>query len=53
MAIASASKLVYGAYVAEVRGGALTDTDVHCLNFVSGYADFTDWTATNRRAWRR
>ena len=41
MAIASASKLVYGAYVAQQRGGALTDTDIHYLNFVSGYTDFT------------
>lgn len=40
MAIASASKLVYGAYVAEERGGALTDADAHYLNFVSGYTDF-------------
>ena len=40
MAIASASKLVYGAYVAEERGGVLTDADVHYLNFVSGYTDF-------------
>jgi hypothetical protein len=40
MAIASASKLVYGAYVAEARGGALTDTDVHFLTFESGYTDF-------------
>ncbi|MCK9684622.1 hypothetical protein [Scleromatobacter humisilvae] len=41
MAIASASKLVYGAYVAQQRGGVLTDTDLHDLNFVSGYTDFT------------
>jgi hypothetical protein len=41
MSIASASKLVYGAHVAEQRGGVLTDTDVHYLNFVSGYTDFT------------
>ena len=40
MAIASASKLVYGAYVAEERAGALTDTDVHDLTFESGYTDF-------------
>ena len=40
MSIASASKLVYGAYVAEQRGGVLTDSDVHFLNFVSGYTDF-------------
>ena len=41
MSIASASKLVYGAYVAEQRGGVLTDSDVHYLNFVSGYTAFT------------
>ena len=40
MAVASASKLVYGAYVAEELGGALTDSDVHFLTFVSGYTDF-------------
>ena len=41
MPIASASKLVYGAYVAEERAGVLTDGDLHYLNFVSGYTDFT------------
>ncbi|HYP31080.1 MAG TPA: hypothetical protein VES00_04395 [Burkholderiaceae bacterium] len=41
MSIASASKLVYGAYVAEQRAGVLTDADVHFLTFVSGYTDFT------------
>ena len=41
MSIASASKLVYGAYVAEQRGGVLTDADVHFLTFTSGYTDFT------------
>ncbi len=40
MAIASASKLVYGAYVAEVRGGVLTGADIAALNFTSGYTDF-------------
>lgn len=44
MSIASASKLVYGAYVAERRAGVLTDADVHALNFVSGYTDFTGCT---------
>ena len=34
---ASASKWVYGAYVVELRNGALTDTDVKHLNFTSGY----------------
>ncbi|HEY9029172.1 MAG TPA: hypothetical protein VIP05_33110 [Burkholderiaceae bacterium] len=41
MSIASASKLVYGAYVAEQRGGVLTDTDIRFLTFTSGYTDFT------------
>ena len=47
MAIASASKLVYGAYVAEQRAGALTDNDVHFLNFVSGYTDFDSCQPTD------
>jgi hypothetical protein len=34
---ASASKWVYGAYVVELRNGALTDADVKHLNFTSGY----------------
>ena len=42
MSIASASKLVYGAYVAEQRGGVLTDADIHSLTFVSGYTDFSN-----------
>jgi len=41
MSIASASKLVYGAYVAEQRGGVLTDSDIRFLNFASGYTAFT------------
>ena len=41
MSIASASKLVYGAYVAEQRAGVLADSDVHDLTFVSGYTQFT------------
>ena len=41
MSIASASKLVYGAYVAEQRAGVLTDGDVKFLTFTSGYTDFT------------
>lgn len=40
MAIASASKLIYGAYVAEQRGGHLTGEDVKMLNFTSGYTEF-------------
>ncbi|HSW08691.1 hypothetical protein [Aquabacterium sp.] len=38
--IASASKWLYGAYVAEVRGGALTAEDIRFLNFRSGYTNF-------------
>ncbi|MFT3666037.1 hypothetical protein [Piscinibacter sp.] len=41
MPIASASKWLYGAYVAQRRGGALTADDVRFLSFRSGYIDFT------------
>jgi len=47
MSIASASKLVYGAYVAEQRAGVLTDTDIRFLNFTSGYTDFTSCSQTD------
>lgn len=40
MQIASASKWIYGAYVAERRGGSLTQDDIRFLNFQSGYTDF-------------
>ncbi|MDE2594520.1 MAG: hypothetical protein KGL57_09800 [Burkholderiales bacterium] len=40
MQIASASKWIYGAYVAEHRGGSLTQDDIRFLNFESGYTDF-------------
>ncbi|MBX3620118.1 MAG: hypothetical protein KF891_09070 [Rhizobacter sp.] len=40
MSIASASKWLYGAYVAERRAGALTAEDVQFLNFRSGYTSF-------------
>ena len=40
MSVASASKWVYGAYVAEQRGGVLADADYPGLNFTSGYTDF-------------
>jgi len=40
MPIASASKLVYAAFVAERRQGRLTDEDVHFLTFTSGYTHF-------------
>ncbi len=41
MSIASSSKWLYGAYVAQKRGGALTDTDIKYLNFRSGYTFFS------------
>ena len=40
MSIASASKWIYGAYVAQQRGGALTVQDIQFLNFRSGYTNF-------------
>ena len=40
MHIASASKLVYSAYVAERRSGALNDDDIRFLTFESGYTRF-------------
>ena len=40
MAIASASKWLYGAYVAERRNGALTAEDIQYLRFQSGYVNF-------------
>ncbi|MGE0581787.1 MAG: hypothetical protein AB7P31_06630 [Steroidobacteraceae bacterium] len=41
MAIASASKWIYGAYVAQRRAGALTDDDIRYLTFRSGYTSFS------------
>jgi CubicO group peptidase (beta-lactamase class C family) len=38
--IASASKLVYGAYVVQKHGGRLTADDIRFLTFTSGYTDF-------------
>ena len=40
LAIASASKWLYGAYVAERRGGALNDDDIRDLTLRSGYTAF-------------
>lgn len=40
MAIASASKWLYGAYVAERRSGMLTPEDIQFLTFTSGYTSF-------------
>ena len=44
MNIASASKWLYGAYVAEQRGGALTAEDIEFLNFRSGYVSLPPLT---------
>lgn len=41
MPIASASKWIYGAYVAERRAGVLTPADIQFLSFRSGYTSFT------------
>ena len=41
MAIASASKWLYGAYVVQLRQGQLTDSDVKFLTFRSGYTNFS------------
>ena len=41
MAIASASKWLYGAYVVQWRQGQLTDSDVKFLTFRSGYTSFS------------
>ncbi len=40
MSIASASKWIYAAYVAQKRGGVLNDMDVKFLGFHSGYTAF-------------
>ena len=40
MPIASASKLVYAAFIAQQRRGQLTDEDVRYLTFTSGYTNF-------------
>jgi hypothetical protein len=40
MPIASASKWLYSAYVAEVRNGVMTSSDIQFLNFRSGYTSF-------------
>ncbi len=41
MPIASASKWIYGAYVAERRNGVLTAEDIQFLSFRSGYTSFS------------
>jgi hypothetical protein len=40
MSIASASKLIHGAYVVEQLGGVVTDEQASLLNFTSGYTEF-------------
>ncbi|MCE9659339.1 MAG: hypothetical protein K8R60_12325 [Burkholderiales bacterium] len=42
MSIASASKWLYGSYVAQKRRAALTTEDYKYLNFQSGYTNLTD-----------
>jgi hypothetical protein len=42
MSIASASKWLFGAYVAEVRQGQLDDTDRRATHMLSGYASMAD-----------
>ena len=44
MAIASASKWLYGAYVVERRAGVLTTSDIRFLNFRAGYTSFLSCT---------
>lgn len=40
--IASASKMVFAAYILEKRAGLLTGTDQQAMNFTYGYANFSD-----------
>ena len=47
MPIASASKWIYGAYVTQARGGALTADDIRFLNFTSGYVTFSTCAQTD------
>lgn len=41
MAIASSSKWIYGAYVAQLRAGLLSNDDIKFLTFRSGYTNFS------------
>ena len=41
MSIASSSKWLYASYVAQKRGGVLTDSDINYLTFRSGYTNFS------------
>jgi hypothetical protein len=47
MPIASSSKWVYGAYVTELRGGALTASDIQFLTFRSGYSQMGAFSCTS------
>jgi hypothetical protein len=42
MNIASGSKWLFGAYVAEVRGGVLSDADVRATHMLSGYVSMAN-----------
>lgn len=54
--IASASKMIYGAWVTELRQGALTAEDVGFLHFTSGYTEFahcqSDQTVAECQSWQ-
>lgn len=45
--IASASKWVYAAYLEQIKGGAMTATDVKFMTFNSGYTTFTGCASTD------
>lgn len=47
MSIASASKWIYGSYVAQKRGGHLVDEDLNYLTFRSGYVSFRNCSASD------
>jgi hypothetical protein len=47
MPIASASKWIYGSYVAQKRNGLLTDEDIWYLHFWSGYTNFSACESTD------
>jgi hypothetical protein len=47
LSIASASKWIYGTYVAQLRAGALTADDVNFLHFTSGYTNMGSESATS------
>lgn len=51
--IASASKWVFGAYVAQLRAGRLSAQDVAALNMTSGYTNFGSLTCVKLLSSRR